>query len=260
MTYRSTLICRLALGLTLAGLSACASTNTPQKQGRSAEVHSAIAAQYVRRGELDAAQRHAQIALDAEPRDGDALTIMAVVLQREGSRLNLIKAEDFYKRAIAVTKGNDRAKAENNYAVFLSQQGRLEESLALFESAGSTLGYAGRSASLENLGRTALKLNRIEVAQRAFEGAIDADSGSLIARVELVDIYLSQSQTARAAKLYNDYITLLGNNNMGARTLWQGIRIAQLRQDSIDLRRLGLLLTSSYPNSVEARRYALIPQ
>ena len=83
MTYRSTWICRLALGLILAGLSACASTNAPQKQGRSAEVHSAIAAQYVRRGELDAAQRHAQIALDAEPRDGDALTIMAVVLQRE---------------------------------------------------------------------------------------------------------------------------------------------------------------------------------
>lgn len=238
--------------LTLAG---CVTTTTNENKPdpkKSAEAHSAIAAQYVRKNDLDSAKRHAQKALDARYSTAEAQNIMGVILQREGSNINMKKAEDYFKRAIRYKP--DFAQAHNNYGVYLSQLGRNTEAIKQFEIAGAMLGYKGRAASLENLGRTALKSGRTDLAERAFIQALEVNRSSVISKIELVDIFLFKKRNQDAQRLYDDYVNQLGGRQ-GARGLWQGIRVARAVNDEQEMHRLGRELLNKYPDSAEAARY-----
>ena len=238
-------------------LSGCVTTTTgtaPQySSARVVEVHTAIAAQYVKKGDLDSAKRHAQKALDENPKSPEALTMMALVLQQEGSEINLAKAEDFYKKAVLYS--NDDAQTHNNYGVFLTQQGRDREAIEQFKIAGSTLGYSGRAQSLQNLGRTAIKVGDYTLAQSAFENALEADNSSMIARIELIDLYLYQDQLIKANILYDEYVNRLRGAQQGARSLWQGVRLALKQNDTLNVKLRGQRLLSEFPGSVETQRY-----
>lgn len=235
-------------------LSGCVTTSNvrlpdPEK---SAKAHTAIAAEYIRQNDLDAAQRHAQKALDANSRSAEAQNIMGIILQREGSRINMQKAEGYFKRAIRYK--SDFAQAHNNYGVYLSQLGRNTEAIKQFEIAAATLGYAGRASALENLGRTALKSGRAEIAEQAFIQALEINRNSLISKIELVDIFLFKKRNHDAQRLYDEYVNQIGGRR-GARALWQGIRVANALNDPQEVRRLGEQLLNKYPDSAEAARY-----
>ena len=58
-----------------------------------ARARTALAAQYIRKNELDMAQRQLEKALAANSRYAPAYDMMGVLLQQEGSRLNLEKAD-----------------------------------------------------------------------------------------------------------------------------------------------------------------------
>ena len=126
--------------------------NRKLDQQEIARVRTTLAAQYIRKNELDAAQRQLEKALAADSRHAPAYDMMGVLLQQEGSRLNLEKADQYFKKAIALDKDFDQA--HNNYGVYLSQMKRYKEAAEQFEIAGAALGYEGRISALENLGRT----------------------------------------------------------------------------------------------------------
>lgn len=67
---------------------------------KAAKVRTQLAAEYIRTGDLDAAKRALDQALEAEPRDATANMMMGVLLQQEGSRDNMEKADAYFKRAI----------------------------------------------------------------------------------------------------------------------------------------------------------------
>lgn len=212
-----------------------------------------IAAQFIRSGDLDAAQRSLATALETSPRLPEANNMMGVLLQREGSEPNQIKAEEYFKRAIADKA--DFAQAHNNYGVFLSSRKRYAEAYTQFEIAGSQLGYADRSAALENLGKTALVLGKQAAAQQAFTQALQANSDSTIARFELAEIFLKQNRIQVARSLYDEYLQRLGDQEQSSRSLWLGMRIAKELQDMGRLQSLAERLQLVYPNSDEYLHY-----
>ena len=132
--------------------SAPVSNNKNLNKQEIARVRTSLAAQYIRKNELDAAQRQLEKAFAANSRYAPAYDMMGVLLQQEGSRLNLEKADAYFKKAIALD--GDFEQARNNYGVYLSQMKRYSEAAQQFEIAGSALGYEGRISALENLGRT----------------------------------------------------------------------------------------------------------
>lgn len=248
-------LCYVA-GLSLVmSLSGCVTVSNAPKPNpkKAAQAHASIAAEYVKRNQLDMAKKHAQIAIDANSEHAPAQNIMAIILQREGSRLNVIKAEQYFKRAIALQK--NYAQAHNNYGVYLSLLNRNKEALQQFEIAGATLGYANRASALENLGRTALKAGQLVRAEAALKQALEINRHSAIARIELVDIFIQKGRLDDAQRLYQDYVNSLGGSRQGARTLWQGIRLSKAQKDTQELQRLGKILLDIYPESVEAKRY-----
>ena len=158
------------------------SDNRNLDQQEIARVRTSLAAQYIRKNELDTAQRQLEKAFAADSRYAPAYDMMGVLLQQEGSRLNLEKADQYFKKAIMLDKDFDQA--HNNYGVYLSQMKRYKEAAAQFEIAGAALGYEGRIGALENLGRTYLQLNDHPAAAKAFLRALDGNRNSVIAHIE----------------------------------------------------------------------------
>lgn len=217
-----------------------------------ARVRTSLAAQYIRKNELDTAQQQLEKAFAADSRYAPAYDMMGVLLQQEGSRLNLEKADGYFKKAIELDPNFEQAR--NNYGVYLSQMKRYAESAEQFEIAGSALGYEGRIGALENLGRTYLQLNNNPAAAKAFLRALDGNRNSLIAHIELVDLLLKQQRVPQAQRLYDETLILVQGQATSPRLLLQGIKLAAAQNDKTTRQQLAQQLLSAFPLSDEAKQ------
>ncbi len=217
-----------------------------------ARVRTSLAAQYIRKNELDTAQRQLEKAFAADSRYAPAYDMMGVLLQQEGSRLNLEKADQYFKKSISLDKNFNQVR--NNYGVYLSQMKRYKEAAEQFEIAGAALGYEGRIGALENLGRTYLQLNNHPAAAKAFLRALDGNRNSLIAHIELVDLLLEQQRVQQAQRLYDETLLLVQGQGISPRLLLQGIKLAAVQNDRTTRQRLAQQLLSAYPLSDEAKQ------
>ena len=226
--------------------------NRKLDQQEIARVRTTLAAQYIRKNELDAAQRQLEKALAADSRHAPAYDMMGVLLQQEGSRLNLEKADQYFKKAIALDKDFDQA--HNNYGVYLSQMKRYKEAAEQFEIAGAALGYEGRISALENLGRTYLQMNDHPAAAKAFLRALDGNRNSIIAHIELVDLLIEQQRIQQAQRLYDETLMLVKGQESSPRLLLQGIKLAAAQKNIKTRQQLAQQLLSAYPLSDEAKQ------
>ncbi|MCG2973952.1 type IV pilus biogenesis/stability protein PilW, partial [Escherichia coli] len=81
-------------------LSGCQTTSIKKDPQKGAKVRTQLAAEYIKTGDLDAAKRALDHALKVEPKDSNANMMMGVLLQQEGSRPNLEKADEYFARAV----------------------------------------------------------------------------------------------------------------------------------------------------------------
>ncbi len=229
-----------------------ASNDRNLDQQEIARVRTSLAAQYIRKNELDTAQQQLEKAFAADSRYAPAYDMMGVLLQQEGSRINLAKADEYFKKAIALDK--DFVQAHNNYGVYLSQTKRYREAAEQFEIAGATLGYEGRIGALENLGRTYLQLGDNSAASKAFLRALDGNRNSIIAHIELVDLLLAQQRIPQAQRLYDETLILVQGQGISPRLLLQGIKLAAAQNNITTRQQLAQQLLSAYPLSDEAKQ------
>ena len=229
-----------------------ASNDRNLDQQEIARVRTSLAAQYIRKNELDTAQQQLEKAFAADSRYAPAYDMMGVLLQQEGSRINLAKADEYFKKAISLDK--DFVQAHNNYGVYLSQTKRYREAAEQFEIAGATLGYEGRIGALENLGRTYLQLGDNSAASKAFLRALDGNRNSIIAHIELVDLLLNQQRVPQAQRLYDETLILVQGQGISPRLLLQGIKLAAAQNNITTRQQLAQQLLSAYPLSDEAKQ------
>ncbi|SPL69963.1 type IV pilus biogenesis/stability protein PilW [Acinetobacter stercoris] len=242
------------LGIVLQACQTTHSGSLSQKDPeKSVKVRTQLAAEYIRSGDLNAAKRALDQALNIEPRDSSANMMMGVLLQYEGSPQNLEKADTYFKRSIAVDSKN--AQARNNYGTYLYEQKRYNDAINQFNIAGATLGYDQRYRAFENLGRVYLKLNDIVNAEKSFKQALQVNRDSAVSMLELSDIYYLRKQMPNATNLYEQYVRVVGQNNQSARVLWLGIRIARANGDNMGMQALINQLRALYPESQEFKRY-----
>lgn len=273
MTVQAVVSKRMILAMTLSGLllTGCQSTPTNDLTGSTsyqastrpndnrnldkqeiARVRTSLAAQYIRKNELDTAQQQLEKAFAADSRYAPAYDMMGVLLQQEGSSINLAKADQYFKKAIMLDKNFEQAN--NNYGVYLSQMKRYREAAAQFEIAGAALGYDGRIGALENLGRTYLQLGDRDAAAKAFLRALDGNRNSIIAHIELVDLLLEQQRVTQAQRLYDETLILVKGQGISPRLLLQGIKIAAAQNNITTRQQLAQQLLSAYPLSDEAKQ------
>ena len=219
-----------------------------------AQARTALAGQYINQRQLDAAKRQLDEAIEAQPNYAPAYDMMGNLLKIEGSPSNIANAEKYFKKAISLDP--DFIQARNNYGVYLSELGRHQEAIEQFNIAGSTLGYHNRAGALENLGLTYLKMNNPKAAEMAFNKAIETESATVTAKMEMIDILIGRHESLKAKAYFNDLKTMaqLHNQPMPSRLLSQGVRLGILQNDRQEIQRLSSQLLSQHPLSDEAKQ------
>lgn len=232
--------------------TAIAATQGSNKS-ETARIRTQLAAQYIRENKLDIALQQLELAMAADSRYAPAYDMMGVLLQAEGSTRNLARADEYFRKALGIDPNFSQAR--NNYGVYLSKMHKYNEAIAQFEIAGTTLGYEGRAASLENMGRAYLALKNTDKAKASFLRALDANNQRIDARVELTDIFLNENNLIFAKDTYDAVLARVGNVQLPPRLLYQGIRIAHLQQAVSQRQKLAQQLLALYPLSDEAKKF-----
>lgn len=245
-----TTICMSAIFIT-----ACQTPTTMVKKDpeKAVKVRTQLAAEYIKSGDLDSAKRTLDQALEMNPRDSAANMMMGILLQQEGSKVSMDKAEAYFKRAISADPKN--AQARNNYGTYLYQIERYNDAIEQLNVAGTTLGYDQRYKAFENVGRIYLKLGDMENAEKSFKQALQVNRDSYISMLELSEIFYLKQQTAAATQLYEQFVRGVGQKNQGARALWIGIRNARANSDTMGMQVLVNQLRALFPESPEYQRY-----
>lgn len=245
-----TTICMSAIFIT-----ACQTQTTMVKKDpeKAIKVRTQLAAEYIKSGDLDSAKRTLDQALEMNSRDSAANMMMGILLQQEGSKVSMDKADAYFKRAISADPKN--AQARNNYGTYLYQIERYNDAIEQLNVAGTTLGYDQRYKALENVGRIYLKLGDMANAEKSFKQALQVNRDSYISMLELSEIFYLKQQTAAATQLYEQFVRGVGQKNQGARALWIGIRNARANSDTMGMQALVNQLRALFPESPEYQRY-----
>lgn len=252
-TYKLAFITTICMStIFVAGCQAPATIGKKDPE-KAVKVRTQLAAEYIKSGDLDSAKRTLDQALEVDSRDSTANMMMGVLLQQEGSKISMDKAESYFKRAISADPKN--AQARNNYGTYLYQIERYNDALEQLNVAGTTLGYEQRYRALENAGRIYLKQGDMVNAEKTFKQALQVNRDSYVSMLELSEIFYLKQQTAAATQLYEQFVRSVGQKNQGARALWIGIRIARANSDPMGTQVLVNQLRALFPESPEYQRY-----
>lgn len=141
--------------------------NAETKQRIAAERRLSLAWQRLQSGDAKSAEVEAKAALKANPRSASALTLLAVLAERNGAEA---EAGAYYKRAAEVAPVN--GDVLNNYGAWLCENGAPAEALVWFDRALTTPGYRSPESALANAGGCALKVGQYDRADRDLRRAL----------------------------------------------------------------------------------------
>lgn len=253
----------LALVVSLLSLTACQTTTVVGASGfnelkkdpeKAIQTRTQLAAEYIRSGDLDAAKRSLDQALDINSRDALANMMMGILLQTEGSAINMAKAEQYYRTAVNADSKN--AQIRSNYGTYLFLNKKYNAAIENLKIAGSTLGYEQRATALENLGMVYLAVNDYTNAEQAFKQSIQADrTGSPRVYIELAEIFYLKKDFNNAAAAYEQFTRMIAQAQQDSRSLWIGLRIARAFNDATKAQILANQMRALYPDSAEYQRY-----
>ncbi len=211
-----------------------------------------LAIGYYDADDLIGARRHLNNALEINDRHADIYTVLALILQREG---DLELAEENFRRAISLDRNNSRAR--NNYAVLLFSLERYRDAYDQLERVANDSGYEGRAIAFENLGRSALRLERLQDAEYAFERALQINGNLYVAALELARLKFDNQDWNGARQNYRQYLTNVEFYSIphSPRALLAGIQIEGRFQNQEIVNNFSLILRTLYQDSPEYQAY-----
>ncbi len=238
-------------------LQACVTTttggfNTDTSEAQALQDYIKLAAGYYDANDLAGARRHINNALSIDNRSADAHSILALIQQREG---DADLADATFRRALSMDRNNSRAR--NNYAAFLFSQERYREAYEQLQIVVNDSSYDGRAMAFENLGRSALALNRDDEAERAFQRALQLNNNLYVSSLELLQLKVNQADWPAARDAFRRYLTVREFLGLPytSRSLWIGIQVERYFQNSSGVSLYAGLLGAMFPGSAELQMY-----
>ncbi|MDD2051749.1 type IV pilus biogenesis/stability protein PilW [Pseudomonas putida] len=245
---------RAALCLVFVSLLAgCVSSGNvnPMKTGKgrdeARQAYVQLGIGYLQQGMAERAKEPLRKALELDSSDADANAALALVFQAE---LENELADQHFRKALSSRPGD--ARILNNYGSFLFEQKRYKEAYERFEQAAADSLYSERSRVFENLGLTALRLDKRELAQQQLEKALRLDRRQPRALLEMAELSFEDRHYVPARDYYDRFSQLSGQN---ARSLLLGVRLAKIFDDRDMAASYGLQLKRLYPGTPEYQQY-----
>ncbi|VUD66558.1 Photosystem I assembly protein Ycf3 [Thalassocella blandensis] len=204
---------------------------------------------YLQQKKRDSALRAFNKALEFDDNSAEAHQGMALVHQLNGETA---LAESSFKKALRSRADFSRAGIELSYGRFLRQQGRCDEAMKYFESAGKDIAYPNRSDALYHLGLCTQELGDEPRAKAAYEYALNLNNSYAPAALELAHMSFAERDYANAKKYLDVYAA---NSRQSARSLWLGIRIERIFGNKDKEASYALALKNLHPYSKEYLEY-----
>ncbi len=245
---------RTALPLFLASLLVgCVSTGNvdPMKTGKgrdeARDAYIQLGIGYLQQGSTEQAKVPLKKALELDPSNADAHAALALLFQRE---MEPELADEHFRKAISERSNDPRFL--NNYGSFLFDQGRYQEAFERYQQAAKDNLYPERSRVFENLGMTAVKLNKRDDAKKYFERSLRLNKRQPRALLEMAELSYADKEYVPARDYYDNFSALSEQNS---RSLLLGSRLATIFEDRDKAASLGLQLKRLYPGTPEYQQY-----
>ena len=211
-----------------------------------------LSLRYLEQGDLLNARRHLDNAFAIDRNNSEAYATQALLYTRQG---DIQLADDSFRRAIRLNPGNSQAR--NNYAAFLYARERYREAYEQLEEVVQDTDYRARPRAFENLGLAALRLERVDEAERAFTRALQLNPQQIVSSLELAAISLQKGAVLPARQFYRNYLTLRQflNVSHSPRSLWIGIKLESALGNEQNVAQYGNILEELYDDSDEYQLY-----
>lgn len=210
--------------------------------------HVKAAMTYLSDGQVGAAQRHLNRALELDPKSIPAHNALALSYSMTGE---LELAEKSYLDLLNIDPGYSTAR--NNYAGMLFKLGRTDEACDQWQTVVADGTYDRRAGAYYNLGQCRLVQQRFAPAEQAFERSIALDRNNPASYIELAKLYYGNGQYDKSQVLYSEYRNKKGQPSPSSLLL--GIKLAVENGDQNAQASQALALKSLFPDSPEYLEY-----
>jgi type IV pilus assembly protein PilF len=237
----------LVLGI---GLTACSTTEKRELEANSAKlvgIHTQLAAGHLMRNQSEFALQEVNKALAINPDDSQANNIMALIQTR---LRNDDRAEKYFRKAI--DGDGDNSEAQNNFAVFLCEHGRVQEAVRHFDAALANPLYKSPEKANLNAG-ICLKQRPLAgvSATKYFRNALNVNPRSAMALYNMAVISFESGQPLAARGFIQRYFEASKDT---PETLLLAVKIERALGARDAQAGYALRLRGKYPASDEARQ------
>lgn len=228
-------------------VSACVTTTNRPEQvidlKKAEETHIQAGLGYLRQRDKESARRHFYKALKMNSKSAGAVNGLALVHQLEN---NPEEADKHFRKALNLD--SDFSLARNNYGAFLYQQKRYPEAEKHLQIVSKDYTYDRRTMALLNLGRTQLKLDKDDEAEKSFKQVLSINFRVPMAQLELADLYFKKSNYTNS----QFYLDQFGRSARPTpRSLWLGVRLERIFGNKDKEASYALALKNLHPYSAE---------
>lgn len=215
------------------------------EQDSPGDIYVAMAAEYYRLGQLDAAVRRGEQAVAEDPRNPRAFYVMAVIYQGIGQ---IARAEENFKKAIELSPNNSDIR--NAYGSFYCGLGRYGEADVQFQKALENPIYTSPWVAITNAGTCAAAAGNRAKAEGEYRRALGLNPRFGPALVKMADIEYKRGD-AKAAKSYLDAYFSSNQPTPGALAL--GARTERKLGNANAAKTYEQVLQRNFPTAPETR-------
>lgn len=239
----------LAATVCLMLMTACVSSETGRRSSGTADDASVtnyqLGAQYYRNGSFELARSRLERAVELDPKNADAYSLLALTLVQLGN--NRLATEAFNR---SVRLEPDNKNNRNSYAVYLCQQGNYDEALEQFDRAIRVRENDNAWVEMTNAGVCVAKKPDLERAERYLRDALERKPTYSEALIQLSALKHRTGENLEARAFMQRYLAI---SPASSAVLYLAVQIeTQLGADRAATDYMNQLLRD-FPESAEAK-------
>jgi type IV pilus assembly protein PilF len=238
-------LCAVALLL----LSACAAAPGRSNKTRNAAAYNVqLGIAYLNQGDIAVAKDKLDRALAEDPENPEVHSARAMLFQRMGDPA---KADAEFRTALHLAPHDP--EVANNYAVYLCQNGRVNDGVRRFEEAAHNALYRTPEAAYTNAGVCLRAAKRDDEARADFGRALQIKPNFAEAAFQLTNLEFQHGELGPARAAIDAF---LGSYDATADLLLLGVRVARAQGDRAGAQRYARRLQLDFPGSDQVRALA----
>lgn len=207
---------------------------------------------YLERNHPDIARQRLQKALALNSKYAPANDAMGLVWQMEGEQE---LAEEFFKKAIS--DDNKFNRAHHHLGRLYLQQKKFDKAIKEISYASNDPYYEHRPEAFNDLALTYYHQNKVEQAINAYMQTLRLAPYNAEALLNISTLYFEQQDYVNALKYFDRFDRLAQREQVqhSAHSLWLGIKISAIQQNTERAIALASDLKRNFPKSEEYRLY-----